>query len=123
VKFVINDSPANVLNNIDPIIAGLLQILNENSTNVQAITFTSITSGSTVVGLDYSAANGGSMADAQTNLAAGLANGIPGTSYTITGVQTTLYGASSNQSSSSTNVGLIIGLVVGLTVFGKYFVI
>jgi hypothetical protein len=47
--FTLSDTPENILNNVDYIVVLLLSITRQNSTNVQAITFDYIRSGSTVV--------------------------------------------------------------------------
>jgi len=114
--FVLNADASNVLNNIDTIVQGLLTILNQPSSNVNAITFTSIVSGSTSMTGTVTSTSNSSLASISSSLTVGLASGISG--YSVNGVQVTVYGESStsSSSSSSSNVGLIVGLSVGLTV-------
>jgi hypothetical protein len=77
---------------IDAIVAGILQILKENSTNIEAVTFETISSGSTVMIGTASTSGSTSVASGSATLAAGLATGIPGVGMSVSGVETTAYG-------------------------------
>ncbi len=48
-RFTLDDTVENILADIDTIVDALLQILNMNSTDIEAITFESIEAGSTLV--------------------------------------------------------------------------
>ena len=80
-----------------------------NSTDVEAITFNSIVSGSTVVS---GAATTSDPAAATATLSTALSSGSLGT-YTVTSSSVTVVGTESSEQSKS-QMGLIIGLVVGL---------
>lgn len=79
-----------------------------NSTDVEAITFNSIVSGSTVVS---GAATTSDPAAATATLSTTLSSGSLGT-YTVTSSSVTVVGTESSEQKSQ--MGLIIGLVVGL---------
>jgi len=114
LTFVINAGAGDFLNKIDDIISGLLTILNE--TNINVITLNSVASGSIVPVLSISPTTS-SLSAASSALSAGLVNGIPGTTYTVSGVQVTQNGVEAeSEKQSGPNVGLIVGLTVGLTV-------
>lgn len=92
LSFVINADATDFLSKIDDIISGLLKILGE--TNINVITLNSIASGSIVPTLSISPTST-SLSAASSALTAGLASGIPGTSYTVSGVQVTQNGVAS----------------------------
>ncbi len=79
-----------------------------NATDVEAITFTSIISGSTVVS---GAATTSDPAAASSTLSTSLSSGALG-SYTVTSSSVTVVGTDS--SDKKVQMGLIIGLVIGL---------
>jgi hypothetical protein len=49
-SFTLNDIPVNVLGNIDGLVLQILRACGENTTNVDAVTFDIVQSGSTLVG-------------------------------------------------------------------------
>lgn len=100
------------MNSIDTIVARILQILGEQSSNIEAVTFETIADGSTILVGNVATTGSTSVSAGSTTLASGLAGGLVG--FSVTGIETTAYGVESTQE-SSTNVGLIVGLVVGLT--------
>jgi hypothetical protein len=85
---VLGDSPANILANIDTIVAAILQKLGLNTTNVQAITFSRIASGSTVLAGDFSSSSSSSVSTSASLLSAGLVGsslgGFPVSSASVT---------------------------------------
>lgn len=111
---------AQVLGNIDALVASLLTCIGENTTNVDAITFTNITLGSVVVS-GSAAPSSGDTSTALTGLSSGVASGtIAGYTITSSTVTTASSGGSissgSSDSSTSINKELIIGLTVGIAV-------
>ena len=117
-RFVIASTPSEILASIDTIIAGMLSIMSMNSTQLEAITFESITSGSSILnGALTNDASTQSVTALSNTLSAGLASGISGTSFVVSSVSVTAndpYATTTEESSSK--VGLIVGVVVGVTV-------
>ncbi len=125
-RFVIASTPSEILASIDAIIAGMLSIMSMNSTQLEAITFESITSGSSILnGALTNDASTQSVTALSSTLSAGLASGIPGTSFVVSSVSVTAndpYATTTTEESSS-KVGLIVGVVVGVTVLGIFYFI
>lgn len=121
-RFTIASSPSEILASIDTIIAGMLSIMSMNSTQLEAITFESITSGSSILnGALTNDASTQSVTALSSTLSAGLASGIPGTPFAVSSVSVTAndpYATTTEESSSK--VGLIVGVVVGVTVLGIF---
>jgi hypothetical protein len=84
-KFVIAQESGSILNSIDSVVGGLLTILGQNTSNVSAITLQSIQTGSTIVSGTYTPTSESVIA-AASQLTSGLAGGLPGTSFKVTGV-------------------------------------
>jgi amino acid transporter len=63
-----------------------------------------------------------SLSAASSALSSGLVGGIPGTSFTVSGVQVVQNGVETvSEEKSTRNLGLIIGLTVGLVALGTFF--
>jgi len=124
---VLGDTPANILASIDSIVTALLTILKENSTNVQAITFNTISSGSTVMVGSYASSTLGVSTGASlltTTLSSGSLAGFSVNSASVTSYVNGNSASQSSSSSSSTNIGLIVGLAIGLpAAVSKYYFI
>lgn len=113
-NMTLNDDPANIMNNIDVIVQQLLRICGESTSNVDAVTFDRINTGSTL--LTGSLTSSSNPATAASALTASLASNSFG-NYTVLSASISAQGVTSdNPSDSTTNTGLIAGLVVGLSV-------
>ena len=88
-----NDSPANILQNIDAIIAGLLQLIGEPN-NTNGVNIDTVATGSAVITGQVEPNNSSNMEKTASTLSSGLNNGIPGTSYTVTSTEVAAQGTS-----------------------------
>jgi hypothetical protein len=112
-SFVLNGEPTAVLAAIDGIVTSLLTGMGENTTNTDAVTISSVTTGSSVVtGSATSSSSSTSGSTVSAGIASSVSSGLGG--FTVTSSSLTLEGEST---SSEDKTGLIVGLVVGLTVF------
>jgi len=112
--FVLNADAASVMNNIDAIYSQMAGI-SGNSSNTGDITFTSITSGSTILA---GTITGMSSAAVSSSLGTGVAIG----GFTISSASVVGYGTavSSTDSNGTTNsLPLILGLSIGLPLFAS----
>lgn len=89
-SFVLTENASNVLVNIRPIKDGILQILNSN--NEEDVIFSTFATGSTVI--SGTGQTNGDIFVAANTFQNGLANGIPGTTYTPSNVNVRVEGAS-----------------------------
>ncbi len=118
-KFTLADTPENVLANIDNIVTALLTILNVSTSNVDVITFNSITSGSTIV-------DGSATTDSTSTSTAALSSSLSPSGSTIAGMSVTTASVTSvgtEEEQKKSNVGLIVGLVIGFVVLVAVVVI
>jgi hypothetical protein len=126
-SFTLGSDPTSVLNNIDGLVNALLLAMNINTSDVGAVTFSSITAGSTLVGgtANPPSGSGGSasaVASASASLATVINSGAPFGSFSVTSASVTSNGitnpasSSASSASSGSNLALIVGLSVGVPI-------
>jgi hypothetical protein len=112
--FTLNDVPLNVLTNIDALVQQILRTCGENIANIDAVTFNTIQSGSTVVDGSVTTANT-SPTVAASSLSSALAANSFG-SYLVVSSSVSAQGVSTVPTDDDKpKSGLIVGLAVGLT--------
>jgi len=113
-------STAQVLTNIDLLVAWLLSAMGMDSTHVDAITFTSIALGSVVASGNGTTSSGSAASTTAATSSVAVAastSGSVGGAFTITSSSVVTNGVTTHtEDTESSNTGLIVGLAVGIPV-------